>query len=72
MAIEWLKLKHRKRKPTQAGYRRPPDNGDQGTKHLKKKKATEAQKVAIRATQPEVVFELDAVRGKLRRKKDAR
>ena len=66
MSIQWLKRKHRVRKPTQDGYRRPSDNGDQGTKHLHKKKATEAQKIVIRASQPAVTLRLDE-RGRLRR-----
>lgn len=64
--IHWLKRKHRVRKPTQDGYRRPADNGDQGTKHASKHKLPEAQKVAVRATQPRVVGVLDAKRGRLR------
>lgn len=58
MSITWLKYKHRKRKPTQQGYRHPSDNGDQGTKHQHKRKAPEAQKVAIRQRQPKKVMVL--------------
>ena len=64
--IQWLKRKHRVRKPTQDGYRRPADNGDQGTKHAHKKKLTEPQKVAVRATQPVVMGVMDGRTGRLR------
>jgi hypothetical protein len=47
MAVESLKRKHRVRKPTQDGYRRPADNGDQGTKHLRHHKASDKERALI-------------------------
>ncbi len=64
--IQWLNRKHRVRKPTQDGYRRPADNGDQGTKHMSKHKLSEPQKVAVRATQPRVVAVMEARTGRIR------
>lgn len=61
--ISWLTRKQKARKPTQQGYRRPPDNGDQGTKHLHHKKASDKEKLRIALTQPDVVVVMDATTG---------
>src|SRR5690348_16165359 len=59
VAIEWLKRKHRTRKPTQASYRPRADNGDQGTKHLTKHKSNEKERAAMYARQPRMTLVLD-------------
>lgn len=65
MAVTWIKEKYTRRKPSQMGYKPPASGGDQGTKHKTKKKASEALKVQIRATQPKMVLHIPA-RGKAR------
>jgi len=57
--IQWLKEKHTNHKPTQQGYRRPPDGGDQGTKHQTKHKANDREKARL-ARLPEMVMHIDA------------
>lgn len=59
MAIEWLKRKHRVRKPTQDGYRRPADSGDQGTKHLHKHKLSAGKGGYVSPPQVPMVMVLD-------------
>jgi hypothetical protein len=61
--IVWLKAKHRTLK-TKGRYK--SSSNDQGTKHSKKTKATDAQRRDMKATQPRRVMVLDARTGRTR------